>query len=53
MKPMLGICGFFLLGLALVGDSAAQVEYGKRLGLQQGAEARLMTLSPEVYLAAL
>ena len=42
-----------LLGLALVGDSAAQVEYGKRLGLQQGAEARLMTLSPEVYLAAL
>ena len=42
-----------LLGLAVVGDSAAQVEYGNRLGLQQGAEARLMTLSPEVYLAAL
>ncbi|MYI61300.1 MAG: hypothetical protein F4105_06465, partial [Gemmatimonadetes bacterium] len=42
-----------LLGLAVCCDSAAQVEYGNRLGLQQGTEARLMTLSPEVYLAAL
>ena len=43
-----------LLGLVVFCDSAAQVEYGNRLGLQQGTtEARLMTLSPEVYLAAL
>ena len=42
-----------LLGLAVFCDSAAQVEYGNRLGLQQGTEARLMTLSPEVNLAAL
>ena len=34
---MRGICAF-LLGLALVGDSAAQVEYGNRLGLQQGGK---------------
>ena len=42
-----------LCGLVVAGHSAAQVEYGNRLGLQQGGEARLMTLSPAVDLAAL
>ena len=42
-----------LLGLAVASGSAAQVEYGNRLGWQQGGEARLLTLSPEVSLAAL
>ena len=43
---------FLLLGLFFASEGEGQLDYGRRLGLQQGAETLLVAQSPEIYLAA-
>ena len=49
-RAILGLC---LFGLVCASEVAGQMDYGRRLGLQQGGEALLVTQSPEVSLNAL
>ena len=44
---------FLLLGLFFAAEGEGQLDYGRRLGLQQGAETLLVAQSPEIYLDAL